>query len=113
MIILGRTHFFSNVRSSLNTRMLAYKYVGLSGLSPLPICDRVPTTVFDNTSLDQDYLHELDEHLQFHHPYTFANVPAMHSVGVPCHICLLQLILSLWENSAKWNKVYCSLLSTF
>ena len=35
-----------------------YKYVGISGLSPLLICDPVLTMLLDTTSLDQDYLSE-------------------------------------------------------
>ena len=37
-----------------------YKYVGVSGsmLLPIFICDQVPNTLFDTTSLGQDYLHE-------------------------------------------------------
>ena len=58
-IILGWTHLSSNVGSSLHTRMSVYKYVGISGSSPLPICDRIPTTLFDTTSLGWDYLHEV------------------------------------------------------
>ena len=57
---LGRTHFSSNVWSSLPW-MSVYKYVGISGSSPLPIWDNVPTMlhVFHTTSLHLDYLHEV------------------------------------------------------
>ena len=59
MIILGRTHFSSNVGSSLHTWMSVYKYVGIRESSPLPFLDCVPTTLFDTMSLCQDYLHEV------------------------------------------------------
>ena len=58
-IILRRTHFFSNIGSNLHTRMSVCKYVGISGSSPLLICNCIPTTLFDITSLGQDYLHEV------------------------------------------------------
>ena len=35
-IILGRTHFSSNVGSSLLTRMSVYKYIGICGVEPTP-----------------------------------------------------------------------------
>ena len=39
--------------------MAVYKYVDISGVSPLPIKDRIPTLLFDTTSLGWDYLHEV------------------------------------------------------
>ena len=35
------------------------KYVGIGWSSPLQICDSVPTTLFDTTSLHRDYLHDV------------------------------------------------------
>ena len=58
-MILGQTDFFSNVGSSLHIDMSVYKNVGRSEASPLPICDHIPTKLFDTTSLCRDYLHEV------------------------------------------------------
>ena len=38
---------------------LQLRISGISWLSPLPVCDCIPTTPFDTTSLGRDYLHKV------------------------------------------------------